>query len=263
MEPEQHSPRTTARKVNPTTPAAPCPAPGTHRPAPPDRARLLKRRNNANRPDLRRSPHFTTLPWHRALIRTGFDLTPNNDIIFSLDGEHSDNIAYLEKLITVANLGTMDQNTFFPSAPTVDEYLWLNTIHHLHSGAEGGRPHNLELMDTFMPGLVRWLNNIGLATTFSCDGHNRRAPRIQFHSRQDTDIAAWLLNTPAKRFRIQPGRLNILTTIPLPRPRDHDRPRPLFPRRHFLDLAEWLHTNQDLLRETASAMQRVKSLAHN
>ena len=51
----------------------------------------------------------------------------------------------------------------------------------------GGNAEDLRIMDTYMAGLVRWINQVGISTTCSCDGRDGR--RNHSPSIETKDIA--------------------------------------------------------------------------
>ena len=56
-------------------------------------------------------------------------------------------------------------------------------------------------MNFYMAGLVRWLDYIGIETSYSCDGHGERPPQIEVTS--DVGIALWILRTRSSFFQKQ------------------------------------------------------------
>ena len=55
--------------------------------------------------------------------------------------------------------------------------------------------HNIELqiMDTYMAGIVRWANAAGIKTTYSCDGHKQREPRMNLADRSQEPVLNYFL----------------------------------------------------------------------
>jgi hypothetical protein len=193
-----------------------------------------------------------TMSWERILVRSGF-LVRKQRQGFSLEEETSRNRNYLEKLLAKGGFGNIRQNLFIPNKADVDESLWLTTIDKTHAGAESGQPDDLEIMDTYMAGLIRWLYYIGIKTTFSCDGHGKRLPQIDL-AEPDAGIALWILNTRFRSFR-KSGRNSIIYG----RPR-HGRNVSSVPRsdpKRLLDVAEWLYEKRDELKDLVEKMRDI------
>ena len=123
------------------------------------------------------------IEWRRAFIRNGFNPI-EADGKFDFTQENYGIQQFLELILT--KLDQRDDykfGVFSPSAPTIDEQIWLAAIDKLHTDSEGGRSDmsdiELQTMDTYMAGIVRWVNAAGIRTTHSCDGHSpheRRGP---------------------------------------------------------------------------------------
>jgi hypothetical protein len=197
--------------------------------------------------------HRDTMSWERILVRSGF-LVRKQRQGFSLEEETSRNRNYLEKLLAKGGFGNIRQNLFIPNKADVDESLWLTTVDKTHAGAEGGQPDDLEIMDTYMAGLIRWLDYIGIKTTFSCDGHGKRLPQIDL-AEPDADIALWILNTRFRSFRKSVRN----STIYYGQPR-HGRNVSSAPRsdpKRLLDVAEWLYEKRDELKDLVEKMRGI------
>lgn len=193
------------------------------------------------------------LPWERILIRSGFLAKPEGDQIISLAGETDQNVGYLKKISDYGGFGAVEDKTFTPTEKHVEEYLWLRAVDSCHSGAEGGTADELSIMDPLMAGLVRWLNIVGVETTFSCDGHGRNPARLECNDTRSARIAACILNLSGQQFQQQGQRISQFQDSP-------SRPRSNSGFKNLLDVAEWLHTNQEQLASTVQLIKRVPML---
>lgn len=110
-----------------------------------------------------------------------------------------------------------------------------------HRGAEGGDFSDLRIMDTYMAGIIRWINNIGIKTSNSCDGHGQCNPTIRVEDRTQKillDSCLQLLSNGTWQYernfikRITPVHRNIRT--------NQDR-------YELLDIAEKLYHNMEAL----------------
>ena len=170
---------------------------------------------------------------------------------FDFGQETPRNLAFLQGVLSCGGWATaLSGSVFTPETTAVDESHWLDCWERLHSGAEAGATGfesiELELMDTYMAGVVRWLNASGLQTFISCDGHGRRAPYIEVAAR-DVDRTTNLIGRASDNQLLYDGR-HILLANPSARPsslgrrKDSAPPSRRWPhRRQLLDLAEQLH----------------------
>ncbi len=122
------------------------------------------------------------IEWRRVFIRSGFFCLPENGT-FNFAEENPHNVSFLKSILARVNqIEYFRNNIFYPPSAVVEEHIWLDAIEQLHVGAEAGssdiRSIELNIMDTYMAGIVRWANAAGLKTTLSCDGHGRREPKM-------------------------------------------------------------------------------------
>ncbi len=197
---------------------------------------------------------LSRISWLRALLRSGFlaSETENNKI--SLAGETEANRKYLQKLLASGSFGVLKNDVLLPNEPYVEESYWLGAVENGHGGAEGGRADDLAIMDAYMAGLVRWLNQVGLATELSCDGHGERRPSFIAVDEDVARLAAWLLNFRAPLFTQSGKTVKYAGSGPNPA-----ATKPAERRKKMLDVAEWLAKNRDDLKAVVAAMRRVSA----
>lgn len=116
--------------------------------------------------------------------------------------ETEQNIAFLQKLLRV--LGYKDvldskKKYFSPKSASFSEDAFVDAYYKCQTNAEGGMADDLSILEPHMAALVRTLNNFGLRTFFSCEGHldrprTSRHPMIGFNDEHSAKIAASLLN---------------------------------------------------------------------
>jgi hypothetical protein len=200
------------------------------------------------------------LSWDRLFVRSGFCFEMLNGACdFSCESPH--NIKYLFEILS--SLGLADQfssenNLFSPNANTFSQEKWLNAIEGLHGGAEGG-PSDMEqielkIMDTYMAGIVRWLNYIGLSTTYSCDGHNTQTPVIAFVQSDGSIIFENILNIICPSMKLV-RRSRDSNTVSLSDRRANNHRD--FDRSRLPALAEELYRNKDDLKILVNVMSRI------
>lgn len=197
---------------------------------------------------------LTRVTWLRALLRSGFLARETENGRISLADETDANRKYLQKLLAAGHFGTLKNDVFLPNEPFIDESLWLRAVDAVHGAADAGRADDLAILDTHLAGLVRWLNQVGIATEASCDGHLERRPSFTAADEDGARLAAWLLNFRAPQFN-QAGRtVKYAGSGPNPA-----ATKPADRLRKMLDVAEWLAKNRDDLREMVAAMRRVSA----
>lgn len=180
------------------------------------------------------------LPWSRILIRSGFLANSKGKLHISFQNEKKENIHFLKRIVEFGSFGKVVDDIFTPSNNEVEEDLWLSAVESCHGGAEGGAPDELPIMDTYMAGLVRWLNCIDINTSNSCDGHGRNCARLECRDPNSTRIATCILNLSGQRFE-QRGRTIFQENITPSRVCSNIAVK------NLLDVAEWLHANQKQL----------------
>jgi hypothetical protein len=196
---------------------------------------------------------LSRVSWLRALLRSGFMAREIENGI-SLADETEANRKYLQKLLGAGHFGTLKNGVLLPSEPYVEESYWLRAVDSSHGSAETGRPDDLAVMDTYMAGLVRWLNLVGIATEASCDGHGERRPSFACVDEDGARLAAWLLNFRVPQFN-QAGRtVKYAGSGPNP-----SATKPAERQKKMLDVAEWLAKNREDLGAMVAAMRRVSA----
>jgi hypothetical protein len=192
-----------------------------------------------------------TMPWKRILVRSGF-LVREQEAGFSLEEETPGNRNYLDKILAKGQFGEIRENIFMPNEAQIDEAIWLAAVENLHSGAESGRADDLEIMDTYMAGLVRWLDYIGIETSYSCDGHGERPPQVDVVS--NVGIALWILRTRSNFFQ---KRRMISIIYQHPRRRRDVSPAHTTDRSDMLEVGEWLYNERDELKDLVGKMRSI------
>lgn len=202
------------------------------------------------------------LPWRRILVRSGFMAYPIDDLRVSLADEREKNLAYLERILDKGGFGRLAGKICRFDEPEVEQGHWLDTVEQCKLGANG-RFDDLEILDTHMAGIVRWLNLVGIRTDFSCDGHynqrtgTRRKAYITCPTWEDARMAGSLifLSGLLGERVVHQGDTTVLipdsAQTPPPRRRPNGeliytaRTRPHV--RQLLEVAEWLHDNRERL----------------
>ncbi|MBA2176198.1 M20/M25/M40 family metallo-hydrolase [Halobacillus locisalis] len=167
--------------------------------------------------------------WNRLFIRQGFDLPEVKDHVFDTSLESEGNLSFLftclEKIgVDYAESGSMI--TILDAA--VDEERWLEAVDVRGRGRTESMGSELIIrqFDTYISGLVKELNRLGLPTIISCDGHDRRTPHIGFVDEETAERAENLIRT-AGRVKVMKRRRDV---------------RIFTERGQLLDLCELLHS---------------------
>ena len=200
------------------------------------------------------------IEWKRVFVRSGF-LFDETSTGFSFSNEKRHNVEYLGKVFR--HLGLFEQSNvsfvrsiFQPAVLMVDEGKWLTAIEQVHTGTEGGFSDDLEQMDTFMGGIVRWVNEAGMATSYSCDGHNRNIAELAFVSQQDGILFDYMLRVVSRNmWRYRERQLLGVSIIT-----SRHNGFPLSDSRYWLlDVAEALFSKMTVFRGFVEAGHRLAS----
>ena len=111
-------------------------------------------------------------------------------------------------------------------------------------------------MDTYIAGIVRWVNEIGIQTDISCDGQGKKSPSLILRNTDDAAIldaclillsdSAWRYEIPHFKYPRQPGK-------------GISRKRTLFHRGWLLDVAEKLHEKRKELSQLIIKMRKIQN----
>ena len=201
------------------------------------------------------------IEWRRAFIRSGFNPI-EADGKFDFNSENHGIQLFLHSILSeLPPVGEYRSGVFSPSAPTVDETNWLAAIEKVRGGSEGGHADmerfQIEIMDTYMAGIVRWVNAAGIETTFSCDGHGYIKPQLKPRKQSQAAPLNYFLNLVSHgdwRFHVRQFQfLQGDEHIDVRGRRDWRRLRqttePNYDRAWLLDVAEKIHQRRDSLRQ--------------
>ena len=197
-------------------------------------------------------PEHEEMKWERILVRSGFVYKKLGQG-FDMTPETAQNLIFFEKLLKAVGLEkSLQEKLFLPPSPTVDQSEWLQAVEKCHTGAEGGLYDELDIMDTYMAGIVRWLNEIGIFTDISCDGHERKPPSLCLRNKQDACIVnACLALLSGNVWRFQDNRLTCRQMVR----NGFSNNNPRFRRYWLLDVAEKLHEKKNELQELVVKMR--------
>jgi hypothetical protein len=196
---------------------------------------------------------LSRVSWLRALLRSGFMAREVENGI-SLAEDTDANRKYLQKLLAAGHFGTLKNGVLLANEPYVEESYWLRTVDSSHGSAEAGKADDLAIMDTYMGGLVRWLNQAGIATESSCDGHGEKKPSFVAADEESARLAAWLLNFRIPLFTQSGKTVKYAGAGPNP-----NASKPADRLRKMLDAAEWLAKNREDLKSAVATMRRVSA----
>jgi hypothetical protein len=204
----------------------------------------------------------TAIEWRRVFIRSGFNFREAEDR-FNFMQENAQTERFLRLVLVELNqIRDYKGGVFSPTSLTVDEAAWLAAIEKLHTGSEAGllnlRNLDLQIMDTYMAAIVRWVNAAGIKTTFSCDGHKNREPRINLADRSQEPLLDYFLRVVSNGEWLFKGtrfyKRGSSPIQPANGATDYDRS-------WLLDVAEKLHQHQVELRQFVEAGEKLASAA--
>ncbi|WP_096200012.1 hypothetical protein [Bacillus sp. FJAT-45350] len=198
---------------------------------------------------------MTMISWKRMLIRMGFVVKTVEENMFSFMHENDANIEFFQKILDKLNVEyTFKGLIFTPENIEVNEEEFLSICESIQGDQtyfEGFANVQLIALDTYISGLVRWLNAIGFTTTICCDGHNRTPAHIGFKNREaETRILNYSLSLVTNQtWSCSPrGHFRIRTT------NEDNRSRTERPKRELLlDLAEALYEKRTILQPFVQA----------
>jgi tripeptide aminopeptidase len=175
--------------------------------------------------------------WHRLFIRQGFNVKEVSRDVFDCHHETAENIEFLlESLQKLSLVHSYEKGILTVLSPVISEEKWLNTVDYEHRGRGGFlwfRPGQdepkIRELDTYISGVVREFNRLGLHTTISCDGHGRQNPLLGFAEWVDMEKVITVLQAAGVK-RVNPRRREFRLAIQ---------------REQLLDIAEKLHLIQN------------------
>jgi tripeptide aminopeptidase len=149
--------------------------------------------------------------WNQLFIRQGFVVEEKGDNCFLCTNERPENVEFLLESLNLANVQyTFENGLLTIHSSPICEKEWIKAVDFPSRGKGEGlwfrsgqeEPKVFEL-DTYISGLVRELNRLGLYTNGCCDGHGRRCPHIYFGERTDMEKVMQLLNALQVNVRLR------------------------------------------------------------
>ncbi|MFJ5760428.1 M20/M25/M40 family metallo-hydrolase [Neobacillus sp. NPDC093182] len=158
--------------------------------------------------------------WNQLLIRHGFNLEEVQHNVFSCFRETEENVSFLiESLEKLSVSYTCEKEQLSITSPEMDEENWIHAVDFKYRGRGEGlwfRPGidqpKVRELDTYIAGLVRQLNRLGLTTNGCCDGHDKRNSMVSFINTEMKDKASEVLlaaGIPKLRSRNREISMNI------------------------------------------------------
>ncbi|WP_035050809.1 M20/M25/M40 family metallo-hydrolase, partial [Anoxybacillus sp. KU2-6(11)] len=153
----------------------------------------------------------------------------------------------LLKSLDVANVDyTFWNDVLTIDSPPISEKQWLKAVDFPQRGvweAIGVEEPKVFELDTYMSGIIRELNRLGLRTVFCCDGHEERSPYVCLDERTNIEKVLQLLNALQVNVHLRHSRFHKVVF--------------LTKREQLLDLAEhmrnvqvdWLEQGEQYIRK--------------
>ena len=194
------------------------------------------------------------ITWERMFIRMGFVVEKVGEKTFSFVHENDENISFFQKILQHLQLeDAVIGLTFEPREFEVNEEEFLHACEAIEGDHqtyfEGVANVELMALDTYISGLIRWLNSIGFTTKICCDGHDRRPAYIGFENRE---LETQLLNYCLKLLTNNEWGCSPRGYIDIRRTADNRRTKRAN-RYRLLDLAELIYENRTALKEFVQA----------
>jgi hypothetical protein len=133
----------------------------------------------------------------QAFARSGFlFVIKNNTFNFKLETEG--NCSFLNELLLELGLETLDNHQLAMASVPIDQMRWIDVWQSHSGGAEGGpsgvQNMEMQIMDSFLAGVARWLSALGCPTSNSCDGHGRHLPNLRLADPSQSQRAARIID---------------------------------------------------------------------
>lgn len=200
--------------------------------------------------------------WAKVFIWSGFDFEVNGNE-YTFKTETWRNREYLAKILHEIGYDEyLDTCAFKPSVSRISKNAWLEAVEMLHERAEAGDFDDLIIMDTYMGGIIRVINEFGFETIFSCDGHGTENNVISLQDRHKSYALDICLKAISKgKYGYEHHSIVQANKRPI-----RHRMRAIRDRDFLLDVAELLHQNkakvarltEELLGEDQKLRRRLK-----
>lgn len=146
--------------------------------------------------------------WNQLFIRQGFILEEKSPNEFICTNERKENIEFLLKSLDVANVDyTFWNDVLTINNPPISEKQWLEAVDFRGRGVSeilGLEEPKVFELDTYMSGIIRELNRLGLRTVSCCDGHGEGLPRIYFDNQTNMEKVMQLFRALHVNVRLSP-----------------------------------------------------------
>ncbi|WP_461201959.1 M20/M25/M40 family metallo-hydrolase [Anoxybacillus sp. TBDG-1] len=148
--------------------------------------------------------------WNQLFIRQGFMLEEKSPNEFICANERKENVEFLLKRLDMANVDyTFCDDVLTIVSPPISEKQWLEAVEFYERGvweAIGVAEPKVFELDTYMSGVIRELNRLGLRTVSCCDGHDRRRPYVSFDGQTNMEKVMQLFHALQVHVRLRPSR---------------------------------------------------------
>lgn len=147
--------------------------------------------------------------WNQLFIRQGFILEEKSPNEFICTNEKKENVEFLLKSLDVANVDyTFWNDVLTIDNPPISEKQWLEAVDFRKRGVSeiiGLEEPKVFEVDTYISGVIRELNRLGLYTIACCDGHEKRQPHIYFHKETNMEKVMKLFRALHVNVRLSPS----------------------------------------------------------
>lgn len=148
--------------------------------------------------------------WNQLFIRQGFMLEEKSPNEFICANERKENVEFLLKRLDMANVDyTFCDDVLTIASPPISQKQWLEAVEFYQRGvweAIGVEEPKVFELDTYMSGVIRELNRLGLRTVSCCDGHDQRRPYVSFDGQTNMEKVMQLFHALQVHVRLRPSR---------------------------------------------------------
>ncbi|MFZ3588885.1 M20/M25/M40 family metallo-hydrolase [Bacillus sp. DJP31] len=126
--------------------------------------------------------------WNQLFIRQGFMVQEESANVFVCWKETEENMTFLLECLQKLSISyAFEKGILTITTPVITEEKWLECVDYKHRGRgeslwfrPGKEEPKVKELDTYIAGMVRQLNRLGLHTEYCCDGHERQGSMISF-----------------------------------------------------------------------------------
>ncbi|AST07072.1 peptidase M28 [Anoxybacillus flavithermus] len=148
--------------------------------------------------------------WNQLFTRQGFVVEEKSPNEFICTNERKENVEFLLESLDKANVKyVLFADVLTIESPPISEKQWLQAVDVPQRGVLetiGVEEPKVFELDTYMSGVTRELNRLGLRTVCCCDGHGQHRPYVSFDEQTNMEKVMQLFHALQVDVRLRPSR---------------------------------------------------------